>query len=257
MVEQSRQRLTKWSVVLTIAIVTPLIVASQLEDDSASRLLLGVALVIAVGTSLGSAWQANPTWTLDRFIFSLGLGLAALVLGGLLLAAVHGLATPGWIAFEAAVVVGVPLLRRVGRGRHRAASPSRPPFAIVVRVFVATLLCTAIVVAALSIAVSSARQQTGPGFTALSFEGPSPGTKGSGLGLSVANRERISMTYRVEVLSGQTSLLTVAQFDLRAGQASSFAVPVDGLPAGTALTAALYRSGDIEPYRIISFILQG
>jgi hypothetical protein len=219
------------------------------------RLVGGAAFVVAIGASITSLLRLGSEDRVERTALALGLGLSAVIVGGLLLDVVDALDPTGWIGFGA-LIIGVGLLAAAPRRVHSLsartgpAGPRTQRATSPVLVAVTGLVCVAAVGVALAIAVDSAHEQTGAGFTTLAFDVPT--ARGADLGLLVENRERVASTYRLVATAGDTTLLSVDELELAADERRELSVPVAGVAAGTQVSVVLYRDGGAEPYRHVT-----
>jgi hypothetical protein len=247
--------------------LTPLLVAAIVlaagaaaialtTDGAALRLVGGALFVVAIGFCVTNLLGLAGGDHVETAVLALGLGLATIVVAGLLLDLIEGLDPAGWIGVLA-VIVGSTLLvwTRLParpapvRADVPATAPARTPWALVA---VTGVVCVAAVAIGLAIAVDSAHEQTGAGFTTLALETSTVGD--DELGVLVENRERVRSTYRIEARTGDRQLL-VADLDLAADEQARYAVPVGELAGGTVVEILLYRDGGADPYRQVSVTL--
>jgi hypothetical protein len=277
----------RWLVALGLLVAAAVVVAVT-TDGSVLRLIGGVAVVVVPGAALVTILRVRPRDRAEAVVLALGLGLASLIIGGLLIDLVASLSPAGWAGLIV-VLVGVALLTARPRAKAAEATlvdhardagtvgtagtvdedavdvdrvddlhdtePARkrawPLFAITGAV------CAIAVGIALSIAVDSAREQSGVGFTALGFEldrGAPADERPETVGIVVENRERVPSTYRLVVNQGDRTLLD-EELQLAADEVARREVSTDGLESGVQVQARLYRDGGTEAYRAITYTL--
>jgi hypothetical protein len=231
-------------------------------DGAALRIVGGIGFVVAVGASLTSVLRIGSDDVVERVALALGLGLSATIAGGLLLDLVGSLNAVGWFGFGA-IVLGLGLLTAAqslavaarsprpvtapDASRDRRARATNPALVVVT-----AAVCLAAVVVALVIAVDSAHEQTGDGFTTLALDVPSE--REAELGVVVENRERVASHYRLVASTADAPLLEL-DLQLAADERRSVAVPIAALPSGTRVVVVLHRDGGVEPYRTVSMTI--
>jgi hypothetical protein len=249
-----------------VALAIGALVLALTTDGAALRVVGGGLFVFVVGASVSKLLRLGSGDRVEAVALALGLGLAAIVVGGLLLDLVGALDTAGWAGFGA-LVVGLALLTWSRRSRLVAREPTADhPVAVAgegdaparltsswLWIGIAGVVCVAAVSVALAISVRSAHEQTGAGFTALAFDIPTEDQPN--VGVVVENRERIASTYRLVARAGDQQLLAVDGIALAADERNRFEVPVGGLASGTTVDVVLYRDSGTEVYRRISMTL--
>jgi hypothetical protein len=258
------RRLGRLALAGVVALAIGALVLALTTDGAALRVVGGGLFVFVVGASVSKLLRLGSGDRVEAVALAFGLGLAAIVVGGLLLDLVGALDAAGWAGFGA-LIVGLALLTWSRRGRRAARETAVVPAGAVdgerperltsswLWVGVAGVVCVAAVSVALAISVRSAHDQTGAGFTALAFDVPTEGQPN--VGVVVENRERIASTYRLDARAGDQQLLAVDGIALAADESGRFEVPVGGLASGTTVDVVLYRDGGTEVYRRISMTL--
>jgi hypothetical protein len=241
---------------LAVLLLAGVLVIALTTDGAALRVVGGIAFVVAVGASITAVLRVGSEDRVERAALALGLGLSAMIVGGLLLDVVDALDPLGWIGFGV-LVLGLGLLAaarspsRTSRTADRdvaGGTPTRPTSTALV-VLTATV-CVVAVVVALSIAVDSAHEQTGEGFTALAIDVPSE--REPTIGVVVENRERIAATYRVVASVDGEEVFAIDDLQLTADESRRLDVPIEGIPSGTQVVVSLYRDGSADVYRKVS-----
>jgi hypothetical protein len=254
---------------VTLGVVAAVVVAlgglalALTTNGAVLRLCGGALFVVVVGYCVTTLLGLSRGDRVETATLSLGLGLAATVVAGLLLDIIEGLDPAGWVGFVAllggsTVLVG---LRRLRRGfadgpvdeddaldvAAPAVAPERTSWGLVA---VTGVVCVAAVSIALAIAVRSAHEQTGAGFTTLAVDTAS--LERDDVVVVVENRERVPAWYRLVATAGDQVVLTVDRFDLAADDQVRHDVPVGALAPGTVVDVALYRDGGTDPYRRVT-----
>ena len=210
-------------------------------------------VLVLLGSALSSALVPSPRLELvERVAFSLGLGLATLIVDGFIInASGEGMSRSNW-----AISLGVITIVAAGIGGYRdraghtqvddglppgQASPSgtglrwiAPAAAIVAAV--------GIVMAASVVATVGLQNQPRPGFTELWLL---PTTSTSEVTVGVTNREGADETYRLEITTDDAPLATWDSLSLARGETWTLlvSIPQDGRTT-TSVRATLTRASD-------------
>ncbi len=203
----------------------------------------GLLLAFALpGTALvGALFPAGRLRRLERYVLSVALSLAVLVLGGLGLYAVGlGLHRVTW----AALTVGVALLASIRGG---TGEPLHWPGA---RRLAPLALALALLAGAGWVSLASAaRQRAATHVTVLSIVDVSDATAAGtrAVTLEVTNQESAATGYTLSVTGPDGYAVTVG---LTASKTSAWRRTIV-VPANERVTASLYRSGDPTAYRTV------
>lgn len=223
------------------------------------RLPLAALILLVPALVVGWAWGPQGAGWLPRVVWGLGASLAILMVGGLLLNAVHALGAKGWLLALVLLVMVSGLYwfacqLRPGQAANRdspavwRSSPAQEGLGG--RQAVMLLAALGIVVGAVSVARAGAEA---------SLRRPSTelwAVAGKGkIVVGVRNREGQVMNYRIELTSGDKVL---EAFDVPAMAANSVyehTLPVTfGASGANASTQVqLYRTGETTVYRHVSF----
>ena len=192
-------------------------------------------VLVLLGTALSSALVPSPRLELvERVAFSLGLGLATLIVDGFIInASGEGMSRSNW-----AISLGVITIVAAGIGGYRdragrerqvdedspLGQPS-PPRTRLRWIAPAAAIVTAvgIVAAAGVVATVGLQQQPRPGFTELWLL---PTTSTSEVTVGVTNREGADETYRLEMTADDTPLGTWDSLSLARGETWTMLVPI-------------------------------
>jgi hypothetical protein len=253
---------------VTLAVVAAVVVASGAvalaltTNGAALRLVGGAAFVVAVGYCVTVVLGLSRGDRVETATLALGLGLAATVVAGLLLDIIEGLDPAGWVGFVAllagaAVLVGARRLRR-GVALIDADDDDEAPVATPLPqertswglVAITAIVCVVAVSVALAVAVRSAHEQTGEGFTTLAVETSS--LESDAVVVVVENRERVPSWYRLVATAGDQVVAEIGRFDLAADEQARHEVPVGELAPGTVVQISLYRDGGADAYRRVT-----
>ena len=206
------------------------------------QLLVGLPLGLFLpGYALTSAlFPARGLSIAERLLFSLGLSLALMAVGGLLLFwSKHELRPTAWTILLGAVTLlaAVVALARSWQRPAPASIGARLTKAQSIQLVLAALL----VVGAVQLSRAGAAQGRNAGFTQL-WMLPSDPARRNSLRLGVANHELRAMSYRLQVASGGAIVDEWPQITLAPDQQWSaiVALPEDR-PAGPTVEATLYR----------------
>ncbi len=191
-------------VVIACTLITIVLVFAIPASTLAGRIWTLPLVLLLPGYALTSAlFVKQELGALERFIFSLGLSLPVVILGGLVLNLTpFGLRAGSWAVFLGSITMCasiMALFRRHGRRGFTAGQPiiRWPGF----NVGQARLLVLAglIVCGALVVAIIGAEQQPRPGFTQLWMLPASGANAKEAVRLGVSNRESTAMNYRLDV----------------------------------------------------------
>ncbi len=210
-------------------------------------------VLVLLGTALSCALVPSPRLELvERVAFSLGLGLATLIVDGFIInSSGEGMSRSNW-----AISLGVITIVAAGIGGYRdlagrrhvdvdvpPGQPSPPRRRLRwIAPAAAIVAAVAIVTAAGVVATVGLQQQPRPGFTELWLL---PTTSTSEVTVGVTNREGADQTYRLEVTADDTSLGTWDSISLARGETWTLLVPIpqDGRTT-TSVRATLTRASD-------------
>ena len=113
------RRRGRWILVVALLLAAALVVALT-TDGSVLRLIAGVAIVLVPGAALVTILRLRPRDRAEAIVLALGLGVAALIVGGLLIDLAATLSPAGWGGFIV-LLVGVALLTARSRAAASAA----------------------------------------------------------------------------------------------------------------------------------------
>jgi uncharacterized membrane protein len=221
-------------------------------------------VLVLLGTALSSALVPSPRLELvERVAFSLGIGLATLIVDGFIInASREGMSRSNW-----AISLGIVTIVAAGIGgiRERAASsqndycgsPDGPETeggatrSWVGAPGVAMLAAAGLVVAAFVVATAGLQNQPRPGFTELWLL---PGSSASSLTVGLSNHELAGETYVLDLTADDVPLASWDPLRLARGETwTSFVeIPQDGR-SSMSVTATLIRASDrATVYREVS-----
>ena len=182
-------------IAVVLALVTPSnSVAERIWTLPLVLLLPGYAMICALFTK-------RTLTVLELFIFSMGLSLSIVIVGGLLLNLTSfGLRIASWAVLLGGTTVGASALALI---RRRGQSPSGLPgfgrIGFTFRQWLFLGLAVMIVGGALVVSVIGAQRQPFPGFTQFWILPASAAKAGNVVHLGVKNMESTSMEYRLVV----------------------------------------------------------
>ncbi|HLJ32606.1 MAG TPA: DUF1616 domain-containing protein, partial [Ktedonobacteraceae bacterium] len=158
--------------VIAITLVAVILVLLVPADNVAGRIWTLPLVLLLPGYALTSTLFVEQTpGVVERIIFSLGLSLVIVVLGGLVLNwTPAGLRAGSWIGFLSIITIGasvVALMRRRGQGRSTARWSGIGKFGFTFRQGLLLGLAALIVCTAVAISIRGAQQQPRSGFTQL------------------------------------------------------------------------------------------
>jgi hypothetical protein len=217
----------------------------------ALRIATGLPLCLLLpGYAVAAAMFAGaPIRPAPLFLLGLALGLATLVIGSLLLdAAPWGLRTGSWAGLLVAVTLGGCFVA----ARRRRSRPAGLSLPIRIRPVDGALLVGAAAVAAAAVAIAwmPLPAKDVAGYTRL-WVLPLDEPAVAGVRVGIGSEEQDTTTYELELRLGGNRAPIRSDIVLAPGQDRVLKVRVEKPPAGTALpvTATLYRSGSLAPYR--------
>lgn len=178
----------------------------------------------------------------ERFLISLGMSLAIVILGGLLLnLTTGGVRTELWTLWLGGVTLVACLTALLRRPKQPISARRRLNFAIPFDQGVFIILVTLGVIVAMGIATSSAQQQKPSNFTQLWIL-PVDGENSGTIRLGVTNMESVTIRYRLKLGSGSHVLREWQSIDLAPGEIWETTVSVPGNSFYThTIEATLYR----------------
>ncbi len=232
--------------ILAVIILTIIMVALALTMTPVRILALPLVLVLP-GYSLTEAlFPRRSLGFPERLLFTLGLSLVVVILGGLVLNLTPtGLRTDSWAVFSSTFTLGASataLVRRRGQDIDPLARLRNMPIGLTIRQWL--LLGSAIIVvgAAVVISMVGAIQQPRPGFTQLWLL-PAGGTQPKNVvRLGVNNKESATMDYRLAVNINGKAVKTWSSINLRSNAQwnSILVLQQSGHTGTTKVEATLY-----------------
>jgi uncharacterized membrane protein len=224
-----------------LAVLSAIIV--EVVDDVAGRVIFAIPLLLVLpGYALCAAIFARHRLGFAYVaLLSLGLSLATLVLGSVLLdASSIALRSESWTLVQLCVLA---TSVAVAIGRRGSAGPlmALPRVRIRARDLVLLLLGASIAVGAVAFARTPLPAKKVQGYTAFWLLPPrSP--HAASLRLGVTSSELQTQSYRVVVTQGQRLLYERGALRLAPGATWTVTIPSANLPRKNAVTARLYRS---------------
>lgn len=184
-----------------VAVVLVLLVPS---DNVVGRIWTLPLVLLLPGYALTSTLFIEQTpGVVERIIFSLGLSLVIVVLGGLVLNwTPAGLRTGSWVGFLSIITIGASLaalMRRRGQSRSTARWSGIGEFGFTFRQGLLLGLAALVVCTAVAVSIRGAQQQPRPGFTQLWILPVSGANAKNTIHLGVKSMESTAMDYRLDV----------------------------------------------------------
>lgn len=241
-------RLVDLVLIVIIAIIAGLM-ATLTPDNVGLRMIIGLPFVLIVpGYAITAA--AFPKQDLEkpeRLLLSLGLSLATIIIGGLLLYLTWGLHTGSWVILLLTVTLVASVIAAVRRERGLDKGPTAFRLSIGVGQLFLFGLAALLTIAAIGLARTPLPLQNVQGYTEL-WMLPANGNIGNVVRLGVTSMETATTTYSLRVqLDGQV-IQEWSDIQLTPGQRWETMFDLPPVSSNRMVEALLYRSdrpGDI------------
>jgi uncharacterized membrane protein len=250
---------------VSLVVLAPIIVGALWLDVSgiangAAKVILGILFVLLLpGYSLTvMVFSANTLGEPERVVFSLGLSLAVVAIGGLVLNLTPlGLQPLSWAVLLGSISLGASglALRRQRRSTVEEAEAIPSKFKINLKQFVLFGLAALVTVGAIWVAGAGESHYKYPGFTQLWIL-PANDVSRNAFRLGVSSHEPAVVKYRLQVKVGENIILEWGSIELEAGDSWE---TMETIPAELADTgkveAILYRlESPNEVYRRVTLL---
>jgi hypothetical protein len=230
-----------------VAVVSALLVPPQIVLIRA--LALPLVLVLPGYALISASFPRRPLGITERLVFSLGLSLAVVILGGLLLNLTpFGLRASTWAVLLAGITLGasaVALVRRRGQSMSAPGWWRVGNFGLTPRQGLVLGLAAAIVCGAMAVSITGAERQSYPGFTQL-WMLPAGTSSGENIvRLGVGNMQSTDMEYRLVVNVDGKTVIEWPVIDLQphATWEATLVLPPTRSLGVARVEADLYRGG--------------
>jgi uncharacterized membrane protein len=189
-------------IVLTIVAVT--LVFTVTPANMPVRILALPLVLVLPGYALTSAFVAKRAFGItERLVFSLGLSLVLVILGGFVLNLIpSGLHSGSWAILLGCITLGasvVTLVRRRGQGKSTSSMLEFNNLGFTFRQGLLLSLATVIVGGAIAVSIIGAERQPYAGFTQLWILPASGANAKNSVLLGVKNMENTNMNYLLDV----------------------------------------------------------
>ncbi len=242
---------------LTILIAcVALLLTLFVPDNSALRAVFGVPFVLFVpGYAITAAAFPNASLReLERLLLSLGLSLAAIIVGSLLLYWMpSGLNTYSWAALLFVITIVASLIALVHRIRHPGDHTSLPRFGFEWKQLLLLTLSVLLLIAALDLARTPLPSQGIEGYTEL-WMVPVSSDNPNIVRVGIASKELATTRYQIIVQAAGQNIREWSSIQVPPGQTWETTLALDPDSAGKMVQVLLYR-GDTpnDVYRRVSF----
>ena len=235
--------------VVAITIVAAVLALLVPPDIVLIRILTLPLVLVLPGYALTSAaFPERARGVPERLVFSLGLSMAVVILGGLLLDLTpFGLRASSWAVLLSSVTLGasaVALVRRRGQSMPAPGWLRAGNFGFTFRQGLLLCLAALIVCGAVAVSIIGAERQPRTGFTQLWILSAGGANAESAVRLGVSNMESAAMEYHLAVNINGKIVKEWSSIDLSPNEqwGATLVLPLPG-SAGTArVEADLYRA---------------
>jgi hypothetical protein len=240
---------------LLVCVVAGVVLALAYAGMSFLRVGLGLALVFVLPGYLFSA-ALFPKGTIDsveRLLFSLGISVSIIILGGLILNATPwGLQLGSWLVLLLIITVGSSLVV-FARQQHRLPALAMPAVRLSASQMILFGAATIMVLAAINVARTPTPAQGTEGYTQLWMLPNGASGQGS-IQFGIKSFELTLVRYKLQLFAGDKPLYEWPSIELEPGQEWSQTKTLLPEQRGTgSVRALLFRLDDLDwpPYRLV------
>jgi uncharacterized membrane protein len=234
---------------VTLVLLVAVAITAVTRDNAPGRILMLPLVLVVPGYALTAAvFPKRSLGVPERLVFSLGLSLVIVVLGGLLLNwTPFGLRASSWAVLLSGITLGAGVVALVRRQGQRAPTSRWVRFGGVGLAFRQGLLmglAAMVVCAAIAVSRISAAQQAFPGFTQLWILPAGTANAKDALRLGVRNMEATATVYSLSVSANGKVVKVWRKIDLKPHERweAILVLPQIGRPGAARVEARLYRA---------------